>query len=154
MKPASKPQFASVEQPFGCEPPRPHCPICGKAVVRLDDEGFARTDPCPHLTFLFVGEVGEFEYRSPAFEKKANGRRLYDLDLVKLHKLLERVGYGNKLLALEITHGGMACGPVWYTDVYGFDYGMVEDEASPKGEVGGEVKAPEAELVPKSDTAP
>ena len=47
---------------------------------------------------------------------------------MKLRKLLERIGYGNKLLALEITHGGMACGPVWYTDVYGFDYGTVGEE--------------------------
>ena len=128
MKPASKPQFASVEQAFGCDPPRPHCPICGKAVLRVDDGGFAHTEPCPHLAFLFVGEVGEFEYRSPAFEERAKGRRLYDLDLVKLRKLLERIGYGNELLALEITHGGMACGPVWYTDVYGFDYGTVGAE--------------------------
>ena len=36
-------------------------------------------------------------------------------------------GYGNGLLALEITYGGMACGPVWYTDVYGFDFGMLEE---------------------------
>ena len=40
MKPASKPQFASVEQPFGCDPPKPHCPLCGKAVLRIDDDGF------------------------------------------------------------------------------------------------------------------
>ena len=83
--------------------------------------------PCPHLAFVFVGETGEFEYRSPAFEKKAARRRLQDLDLVKLRKLLERIGYGNKLLALEVTYGGMACGPVWSTDVYGFDYETVEN---------------------------
>lgn len=27
MKPASKPRLASVEQPFGAAPPRPHCPV-------------------------------------------------------------------------------------------------------------------------------
>lgn len=136
MKSASKPQFASVEQPFGCEPPRPHCPVCGRAVLKVDDEGLAHADPCPHLAFIFVGEVGEFEYRSPAFAEKAARRRLHDLDLGRLRKLLERIGYGNKLLALEITHGGMACGPVWSTDVYGFDYGTVadEEEAAEPGE--------------------
>ena len=128
MKPASKPQFASVEQPFGCDSPRPHCPICGKSALKVDDDGLACVDPCPHLAFVFVGEVGEFEYRSPSFERKAARRRLHDLDLGKLRRLLERIGYGNELLALEITHGGMACGPVWYTDVYGFDYGTVGDE--------------------------
>ena len=134
MKPASKPQFASVEQPFGCDSPRPHCPICGKSVLKVDDLGLAAVEPCPHLAFLFVGEVGEFEYRSPAFEKKAARRRLHGLDLVKLRKLLERIGYGNELLALEITHGGMACGPVWYTDVYGFDYEKVGDEGKSDAE--------------------
>ena len=39
-------------------------------------------------------------------------------------------GYGNGLLALEITYGGMACGPVWYRDVYGFDYETVVDDAA------------------------
>jgi hypothetical protein len=134
MKPASKPQFASVEQPFGCDAPRPHCPICGKAVLKVDDLGLAAVDPCPHLAFLFVGEVGEFEYRSPAFEKKTARRRLHELDLGKLRKLLENVGYGNELLALEITHGGTACGPVWYTDVYGFDYGTVAEEEEAEAE--------------------
>lgn len=47
---------------------------------------------------------------------------------MRLRKLLENAGYGNRLLALEITYGGMACGPVWYTDVYGFDYDTVEPE--------------------------
>lgn len=128
MKSAARPQFASVEQPLGCDPPRTHCPICGACVLRTDDEGLAHADPCTHLAFIFVGEAGEFEYRSPGFEKKAVRRRLHDLDLARLRRLLERIGYGNELLALEITYGGMACGPVWYTDVYGFDYGTVGDE--------------------------
>ncbi len=145
MKSASKPQFASVEQPFGCQPPKPHCPVCGKAVLQVDDEGLAHADPCPHLAFIFVGETGEFEYRSPAFEKREARRRLNDFDLVKLRKLLERIGYGNKLLALEITYGGMACGPVWHTDVYGFDYETVEDEEkADEVELGGS-KAPGAD---------
>ncbi|HQP87792.1 MAG TPA: hypothetical protein PLL76_16200 [Thermoanaerobaculia bacterium] len=153
MKPASKPQYASVEQPFGCQPPKPHCPVCGKAVLQVDDDGLAHADPCPHLAFIFVGEAGEFEYRSPAFEKKAARRRLNDLDLVKLRKLLERIGYGNKLLALEVTYGGMACGPVWYTDVYGFDYETVEDdEEAEEVELCGS-KAPDADPVQKVDMA-
>lgn len=36
MKPASKPRVAAVEQPFGCAPPRPYCPVwC------IDVHGFA-----------------------------------------------------------------------------------------------------------------
>ncbi|MBK6407032.1 MAG: hypothetical protein IPF66_19650 [Holophagales bacterium] len=58
------------------------------------------------------------------------GRRISALDLPKLRKFLERIGCRNKLLALEITYGGMACGPVWYSDVYGFDYETVDGEES------------------------
>jgi hypothetical protein len=133
MKSASKPQLASVEQPFGCTPPRPHCPICGHAVLRVDDDGLTHADPCRHLAFVFVGEVGDFEYRSPDFTRRTAHRRIHDLDLTRLRTLLVNAGYGNGLLALEITYGGMACGPVWYTDVYGFDYGVGGEEEGKEG---------------------
>ena len=42
--------------------------------------------------------------------------------------------YGNGLLAREITCGGMACGPVWYTDVNGFDFGVAEEEEGEEDE--------------------
>lgn len=43
-------------------------------------------------------------------------------------------GYGNDLLTLEITYGGMACGPGWYTDVYCFDFGVPDEEGGEEGE--------------------
>ena len=46
-------------------------------------------------------------------------------------------GYGNGLLALEITYGGMACGPVWYTDVYGFNFGVLEEGGEEGGAASG-----------------
>ncbi len=49
------------------------------------------------------------------------------LGLDNFSDYLEVAGYDNKLLAIEVSSGGMACGPVWYTDVYGFDYGMIEE---------------------------
>ena len=140
MRSAAKPQIASVEQPFGCEPPKPCCPVCGHCVLRTDPDGLAHADPCPHLAFVFVGEVGDFEYRSPDFTRRAAHRRTHDLDLARLRTLLVNAGYGNGLLSLEITYGGMACGPVWYTDVYGFDYGMLaegkEEDANAAGSGG------------------
>lgn len=128
MKPAAKPQYAAVEHPFGCAPPKPHCPICGHALLVVGEDSIANVDACRHLAFLFIGEIAEFGYRSPDFQKRTVGRRISALDLPKLRKFLERIGYGNKLLALEITYGGMACGPVWYSDVYGFDYETVDGE--------------------------
>ena len=98
MKPAAKPQYASVELPFGCAPPRPHCPICGHALLIVGEDSIANVDACRHLAFVFIGEIAEFGYRSADFQKRAAGRRTSQLDLSKLRKFLERIGYGNKLL--------------------------------------------------------
>lgn len=121
MNPAAKPQYASIDLSLGGEPPRLHCPVCGHRVVAVEDEGDS-IDPCPHLAFVFVGEVSEFDFRSDGFLRRSAGRPSGRLDVSRLPRFLERIGYGNRLLVLELTYGGMACGPVWYTDVYGFDF--------------------------------
>jgi len=121
------PQYAKVEQPFGCEPPLVHCPICGKATLEMSEEGGTIT-PCPHLAFLYIGEIGEFEYKSQDFQKKIEGIDDEELGLDTFGEFLQKAGYDNKLLAIEITYGGMACGPVWYSDVFGFDYGSLADK--------------------------
>jgi len=94
------------------------------------EASIANVDACRHLAFVFIGETAEFGYRSADFQKREARRRTSQLDLSRLRGVLERIGYGNKLLALEITYGGGACGPVWYSDVYGFDYETVVDEAA------------------------
>jgi len=43
---------------------------------------------------------------------------------------LALAGFDNKLLALEVTYGGMGCGPMWFTDVFGFDYGTLASEVA------------------------
>ena len=130
MKPAAKPQYASVDLPVGCATPRPHCPICGHALLIVGEPSIANVDACRHVAFIFRGETAEFVYRSADFQEREARRRTSQLNLSKLRGALERFGYGNKLLALEITYGGMACGPAWYSDVYGFDYETVVDEAA------------------------
>ena len=117
MTEKSIPQYAEVEQPFGSEPPIVHCPICGEAPLKENE-----IVSCKHLSFIFVGEVCEFEYKSDKFKEKISQINDDEISLDTLNSLLEKVGYGNEMLAIEITHGGMACGPVWFTDVYGFDY--------------------------------
>jgi len=127
MKKDSKPQYASIEQPFGCEPPIVYCPICGKATIEPSDDG-PQITPCKHLAFIFVGELEDFEYKSEDFEKKIAEEKPTDLTLKKLKKQLHELGYDSKLLALEITYSGMSCGPVWSTDVYGFDYDKIRKD--------------------------
>lgn len=134
MTNTASPQYASIEQPFGCEPPLVHCPICGNKSVHENE-----INPCKHLAFVFIGELSEFIYQSESFEAEfeatLNAHEETEDDdeadnyigLHNLHDCLKEAGYGNNLLALEITYGGMACGPVWFTDVYGFDYGALAD---------------------------
>lgn len=147
MSEKSLPQFASVEQPFGINPPIVYCPICGQASMEFPPEGSedecAHCTPCEHLAFIFVGEVGEFEYQSEDFKKRLGivddeeadvedeneDDEEDDEDDEDFQAMLVRAGYDNKLLALEITYGGMSCsGPSWYTDIFGFDYGMMKNE--------------------------
>lgn len=125
QKEETEPQYARVEQPFGCEPPKVHCPICGKPSVMSDDGEDAG---CPHLAFIYVGEIGDFVYKSDDYQKRTSKLGEEDIDFDNFKNFLKMAGYGNSLLALEITYGGMACGPVWYTDVFGFDYGSLSEQ--------------------------
>jgi hypothetical protein len=127
-KTTSNPQYVSVEQPFGTHQTIVHCPICGQPTIKpgAEDEACEIT-PCPHLAFIYINEISEFEYKSPDFAKRTKKIEDYELG-DDFKKKLKKAGYDNKLLILEITYGGMACGPVWYTDVYGFDYGTLKSE--------------------------
>lgn len=118
----SKPQYSRIELPFGCEPPVVHCPICGQAT--LDAQGGGVT-PCPHLAFIYVGETSEYEFTSADYNQRTSDLDDEDIDFDNFSELLSKAGYGNNFLALEVTYGGMACGPVWFTVIFGFDYGSL-----------------------------
>jgi len=125
----SFPQYAQIEHPFGCDPPVVHCPICGQATLEIDEDGREELTPCPHLAFIFSGETGGFAYASESFEKKCNGPD-FDGDAESIEEFLIKAGCGSKILALEITYGGRGCEPLWFTDVYGFDYETLNTEDS------------------------
>ena len=104
-----------------------------------------------HLAFVFGGEEDEFVYASDDFaarferfdaeldlrfpDEAARAGEEYEEASSFYRDLFARrltdLGYGASLLALRITYGGMAEGnPVWFSDVYGFDYASIrEDEA-------------------------
>ncbi|MDP3091470.1 MAG: hypothetical protein Q8N04_12380 [Nitrospira sp.] len=123
MKERSIPQCAEITLPIGCEPPIVHCPICGKPT--LEPEGGGAT-PCRHVAFIYVGIAGEFEYESDEFKSKTQSIEDEEFTLFTFREFLQKSDYGNELLVLEFTSGGMACGPVRRTDVFGFDYGTLE----------------------------
>jgi len=121
-----KPQYARIEQPFGYPPPVVHCPLCGQKIFNTYTGDII---PCLHLAFAFTACSGEYDYTSEDYTQRTNHCAGDAMELEKFPRLLKKAGYGNNLLVLEITYGGMACGPVWYTDVYGFDYAVpVESE--------------------------
>lgn len=115
------PQYARVEQPFGEEPVIIHCPVCGQSMIENPHEGVS---PCQHTLFIYVGMARDFEYQSEQFRQRVAAMKPEDIDFdfEEFKDTLVKLGYDNKMLALEITYGGMACGPVWYTDVYGFSF--------------------------------
>ena len=128
MSTNSKPQYARVTQPFGCAFPDVHCPICGRVTIKAGEDGPDPTHhPCKHLAFIFVKEVSDFEYKSADFVRRTQDLTVEQLDADGLEALLAAAGYGNQLLAIQLTHGGMGCGPMWFTEVFGFDYGTLAD---------------------------
>jgi hypothetical protein len=133
----TKPQIARVEQPFGIDPPIVHCPICGQATMKIDEATGGEVTPCNHLAFIYV--CGDFEYQSDDFEARVKkveeaeveedwDEEAEEADVDYIEDLLEKTGYGNNMLVIEITYGGMCHGPVCYTDTFGFDYNMMCEE--------------------------
>ena len=127
MNDPKKPQFASVEYPFPLEePPVVYCPVCGNPTFNLDDGGNWIMNPCQHLAFIFNIESSAFDHKSKDFEKRATGIDVDTLSDENLKAFLEFLEYDNKLLVLEVTHGGIGNGQVWYTEIYGFDFGLYQ----------------------------
>ena len=120
------PQYAAVKQTFGCDPAVVHCPICGESAYRVDRHGKQRP-PCHHLAFIYVGEVGEFVYQSMGFESKFRKVDINEVSFESFPALLEKAGYDNQMLAIEVAYGAMVDGKAhWYTDVYGYDYNSIK----------------------------
>jgi len=115
--------YARIEQPFGVEPPITHCPICGHALIGPDG-----SQPCHHLAFIYVGAAGDFEYQSDSFQAAWSDLDIDEVEFNTFPQHLAEAGCDNKLLAIELTYGGMGHGPAWYTDVYGFDYSTLAAE--------------------------
>ena len=119
------PQYAAVKQTFGCDPAVVHCPICGESAYRVNEQGKQRP-PCHHLAFIYVGEVGEFVYQSMGFENKFRQVDINDVSFESFPALLEKAGYDNQMLAIQVAYGAMVDGKAhWYTDVYGYDYNTI-----------------------------
>ena len=106
-----------LELPFGQEPPMIHCPVCGKS-VNVDGELVA----CDHLVYFFLTQTGEFIYLRKDVRKQYADLKVYDLETGLGYDRLICDYQNDSLLKMELTYGGMACGPIWFTDYVGFDF--------------------------------
>jgi hypothetical protein len=124
----SKPQFAEVRQPFDKAPPMIHCPVCGKQPLTDAEEG-PRVDPCEHLVYVYFGFIDELVYQSEEF-LRLRGDVVDDHEVLDdLDGFIEKIGYGDNLLALSVSYGGIGCyPPIWEVNKYGFDFDMPKDD--------------------------
>ena len=119
----------TIDWPCGAEPPSWFCPACGKQTV--DPEDGLVEPPCPHLEFLYLTEIDEFEYikenvkdllekERQAGDAEEDGKEeerdeMSDYELLKNH-----MSRDSTFVIFELTTSGMACGPVSSTVCIGY----------------------------------
>jgi len=120
--------YATVETEFGHRFEL-HCPACGHPAWN----GEIETD-CPHLAFVHSGDLAEFVKTSPEFETllalHVPDADSEAVDAETVREQLEEMGLGAGWLVLEVRTSGMACGPVFTTDVYGFHLDAVDSDGA------------------------
>jgi hypothetical protein len=118
-----------IEYPFGAPAPNIHCPICGAAVSKMNEE---ITQPaCEHVEYVYLADIAEFEYIRPNLQVLidqwdaspiADATGTCDEEQGVVEALCSRRDSKTKV-ALGLVTGGMACGPFWYSVWFGFDLG-------------------------------
>lgn len=119
-------QRVSIEMNW--ESSRFHCPACGAEV--FNDEG-ETSNPCSHLLFTWVSEVGEMDYVSPALPEKLR-RAASEMDQEDDEDLsnpcdsdfAKHLEDEDVVFCLEAS--GMACGPCGFTVAIGIRFPTAE----------------------------
>lgn len=118
-----------VEYPFGYDEPLVvHCPACGARVLDPDEE---EEEECPHLLFIFSGMAQTFYHASERAErllaqaeaKMSETEDEGDVDDYpsEMDLVLRELPETTTSFVMDITTGGMGCGPVWETLSFCFD---------------------------------
>jgi hypothetical protein len=114
-----------IDWPDGAPAPTLHCPRTGKIVLKADE---ATDQPAsPYVTFVYVDEVGEFDYiradlreclddARDTLDNGGDNEHMSDVEILLNHTSLGRVP-----IVYRITTSGIACGPVSFTVYIGFD---------------------------------
>lgn len=119
----------TIEWPFGEDPPNLFCPACGKQTV--DSEDGLVQPLCSHVEFLYLTDMGEFEYiketvkdilekERQAGEAEEDGKE-EDRDEMSDYELLKNaMSRDSTFVIFELNTSGMACGPVASTACIGY----------------------------------
>ena len=90
------------------------CPACGGA----QEEELQVLRPCKHLACLYDQEAQQFTFKSDDFKPRLAATKISLTD--ELHaQVLAQLGYGDELLALELTRVGC-----WSCELFAFNFNV------------------------------
>ena len=117
-----------ISFPMGVEFETLYCPACGNSIMSPEQD-LTEAALCPHVEWVYIGELGEFVYASPAVQAQID--KLEDEadedDVDCLIDKLEAVWHEPTKAHIAITTRGMACGPVSSTIQFGLNLLLEED---------------------------
>ena len=99
------------------------CPVCQHhASILNEEEGSQQFKPCEHLVFVYLPEVGDYEYQLESWLKATESMDLEDYDSYEEHfeRLHKKSKFSQSLHIIENESGGMACGPGSFTEIYAY----------------------------------
>lgn len=88
------------------------CPACG---MPQEDE-LQVLKPCKHLACVYDQEALEFTYTSDDFKQRVSSSKRVITGQLGAN-ILSRLGYGDELLALDLTRAGC-----WRHELFAFDF--------------------------------
>lgn len=109
--------IVEVNLPFGY-PATFHCPLCGQNLEEAGEDGELKA--CPHLMLAFLESEGIVVHAADGVEEAFEQAR--DNEDESQDPMTVVLGNEAGRVAFRVHSGGMACGPVWTTMIYAFDF--------------------------------
>ena len=101
-----------------------YCPVCQHKASIEDENGGHEFKPCEHLAFVYLPELGEFEYQIDSWQAATDSIELdyFDFDNYEDYftGLIKKSGFNQVLHIIENESSGIACGPTSFTEIYGY----------------------------------
>ena len=128
MKPT--PGYVVIEAAGDAGYPPVLCPVCGHNNVHVESDE-AEVDECPHLAFIYLGALGDFEFRSDEFA--ARMARLgpdADFDIDGLDVFMAQAGYGDEMVVLAFDQPSGGHFRTVHRNLHGFLRTLVDESTS------------------------